>query len=384
MTSERVVPMSLCSAPPMIRNIPYSAFADRMDSGLSAERTPLEGSIELTFRCNLRCAHCYVNEPSGDLWAKRQELTLAEITRIADEVVDLGCLWMLLTGGEPLLRPDFTGIYLQMKRKGLLVCLFTNGSLITPRIADLLAEWPPVDLEISIYGSTQTVHERVTGVPGSYRQCIRGIELLLERKVHPRLKTIPMTLNCADMEGMRALATAYGLQFRWDPLVNCRVDGASGPKALRLRADQIVALDQQDPKRVAEFRKEFAKEELAGSSPDVFNCNAYRHGFHIDPYGNLLPCMMVRWPSYSLRESSFRQGWYEAFPAMRNRRRAKSLPCDTCRLAAACEYCVGWAQVETGDPQGKVPFLCEVAYARAEAFRPTPVLAVSGDQEKGR
>jgi radical SAM protein with 4Fe4S-binding SPASM domain len=367
-----------------VPGISYSVFAERIGPRISAERTPLEGSLELTFRCNLRCAHCYVNEPSGDLRARRQELTAAEIGRITDEVVDLGCLWMLLTGGEPLLRSDFTGIYLHMKRKGLLVGLFTNGSLITPRIADLLAEWPPADLEISIYGSTQTVHEGVTGVPGSYRRCLRGIELLLDRKLRLRLKTIPMTLNCADMEGMRALAKGYRLEFRWDPLVNCRVDGASDPKALRLRADQIVALDQQDPKRVAEFRKEFAKEELAGPSPDLFNCNAYRHGFHIDPYGNLLPCMMVRWPAYSLREGSFRQGWYDTFPAMRNRRRTKSLPCDTCRLAPACDYCVGWAQVETGDPQGHVPFLCEVAHARAEAFRSTPVLVVSGDQEKGR
>ncbi len=376
--------MSLCSPLDAVRQVPYSTFAERIDSRLSLEQTPIEGSLELTFRCNLRCAHCYVNEPRGDVRARRQELSAAEIARITDEVVDLGCLWMLLTGGEPLIRPDFLGIYLRMKRKGLLVTLFTNGSLITPSIADVLAEWPPFTVEVSIYGSTQAVHEGITGILGSYRQCIRGIELLLERKLRLHLKTIPMILNCTDIENMRALATAYGLEFRWDPLVNCRVDGTGDPKALRLPADQIVVLDQHDSKRAAGFRKEYSKEARAESSSGLFNCNAYRHSFHIDPYGNLLPCMMVRWPAYSLREGSFRQGWYETFPAMRNRARTRSLPCDTCRLAVACDYCVGWAQVETGDSEGNVPFLCEVAHARAQAFGLKPVLSVPEDHEKGR
>ena len=86
--------------------ISYSAFAERIGERVSAERTPLDGSLELTFRCNLGCAHCYVNEPSGDLRAKHQELTTSEILWITDEVVDLGCLWMLLTGGEVLLRVE--------------------------------------------------------------------------------------------------------------------------------------------------------------------------------------------------------------------------------------------------------------------------------------
>ena len=196
--------------------ISYSAFAERIGERVSAERTPLDGSIELTFRCNLRCAHCYVNEPSGDPRLKRQELTTAEVLRITDEVVDRGCLWMLVTGGEALLRPDFAQIYLHMKKRGLLVTVFTNGTMITPRIADLFAEWPPLVVEITIYGSTQEVYERVTEIPDSYRRCIRGIELLLDSKVRLRLKTVPITLNSADLPRMQALATNYGLKFEWD------------------------------------------------------------------------------------------------------------------------------------------------------------------------
>jgi radical SAM protein with 4Fe4S-binding SPASM domain len=358
-----------CSAIP---EISYSSFAARMGARVSAERTPLDGSIELTFRCNLRCAHCYVNEPSGDLRAKRQELRTAEILRITDEVVDLGCLWMLVTGGEVLLRPDFAEIYLHMKRKGLLVTLFTNGTMITPRIADLLAEWPPLVVEITIYGSTPAVYERVTDIPDSYRRCIRGIELLLERKLRLRLKTVPLTLNYTDMGRMRALAVGYGLDFEWDPLVNCRIDGDNRPSAVRLQPNQIVALERQEPKRVTHYQEEFRDKSPGEPRLDLFTCGAYLHSFHIDPYGNLFPCMLVRWPAYNLREGSFREGWFEFFPTMRDRVRTKALPCDTCQFNAACDRCVGWAQLETGDPEGKVPFLCDLTHARAEAFGPRP------------
>ena len=354
------------SVPP----ISYAEFARRIEPRISAERPPLAGSLELTFRCNLNCAHCYVNQPCGNHRARQQELTTAEIFRIADEVVDQGCLWVLLTGGEILLRQDFVDIYLHMKQKGLLLSLFTNGTLITPRIADLLSEWPPLLVEISIYGSTPAVHEQVTGVPHSYRRCIQGIELLLGRKVRLRLKTVPMTLNFADMGGMRALAATFGLDFGWDPLVNCRIDGDSRPAALRLSADQIVTLEKEEPKRVAHNVKMFTNRTFGERRRELFTCGAYHSSFHIDPYGNLLPCMLVRWPAYDLRRGTFHQGWYDSFPAMRNRVRTKMTACDTCQLNAACELCVGWAQLETKEPEGMVPFLCEVTRARAEAFSP--------------
>lgn len=348
--------------------ISYSTFAGRIGRRVSADRTPLDGSLELTFRCNLRCAHCYVNEPPGSRSLRARELTTLEIRHLTDEVVDRGCLWMLLTGGEPLLRPDLEEIYLYMKRRGLLVTLFTNGTAITPRIADLLAEWPPLVVEISIYGSHPDVYERVTGVPESFRRCIRGIELLLDRKVRMRLKTVPMTLNYSDMDGMRALAGGYGLEFEWDPLVNCRVDGSAKPLDVRLRPEQILALEQREPKRAAGFRMEFERATHVESPAGLITCGAYLHNFHIDPYGHLVPCMLLREPSYNLRDGSFREGWDQHFPAMREQARTKAMACDLCDVQSVCDQCVGWALVETGDRESRVPFLCELTELRARAF----------------
>ncbi len=359
-----------------VPTIAYEGFYERIADRVSRERIPLDASIEMTFRCNLRCVHCYVNEPAGLCPVRQKELSTAEFYRITDEAVDLGCLYLLLTGGEPLLRSDFVDIYLYMKRRGVVPTLFTNGTTITPRIADFLAEWPPLSVEISIYGSTQPVYEAITGIPGSYHRCLEGIERLLDRKLRVRLKTVPMTVNYHDMEGMRSLAAAYGLKFHWDPLINCRVDGGAGPAAVRLSGEQIATLDAHEPVLAEHFRREFRERPRFDPSEELITCGAYLNTFHIDPYGNLLPCMLVRWPAYSLREGSLRQGWEETFPVMRARRRTKAVPCDGCAYNAACDRCIGWSQVETGDPEGLIPFLCQVTYARACAFgdtRPAPL-----------
>ena len=90
------------------------------------------GSSDSTFRCNLNCRHCYVNLPANDRAVKRQELTYGEVCDIVDQVVDEGCLSVLFTGGEVFVRADFLAILKHPKEKGLMVSIFTNGTLITP------------------------------------------------------------------------------------------------------------------------------------------------------------------------------------------------------------------------------------------------------------
>ncbi len=159
---------------------PY--ISDWLSPRLAVQRLPVSASLEVTFRCNLRCAHCYQEHTSPARLAAG-ELSLAEIQDILDQAAAEGCLWLLLTGGEPFMRSDFLDIYAYAKRKGFVVTLFTNGTLITDRVADFLADLPPLGIEISLYGATQETYERVTGIPGSHARCIEGIERLLSRRL---------------------------------------------------------------------------------------------------------------------------------------------------------------------------------------------------------
>jgi len=130
--------------------------------------------LEITPRCNNNCRHCYINLPADDKNAESKEISFKDIKKIADQAVGLGALWCLITGGEPLLRKDLFDIYLYLKKRGLLVSVFTNATLITKVHADFFKRYPPRDIEITVYGVTKDTYEKVTRRHGSFDEFIRG------------------------------------------------------------------------------------------------------------------------------------------------------------------------------------------------------------------
>ena len=203
----------------------YAAFSMALQRRLSAYRTPVNGTIEVTRRCPLECAHCYNNLPMGDIDARHRELTFEEHCRLLDEITDAGCIWLLFTGGEIFARKDFLDIYSYAKQKGLILILFTNGTLITPKIADYLVEWRPFNIEITLYGRTKETYERLTGIPGSYDRCLNGIRLLMERRLPLKLKTVGVTINKHEIWDMQRFAEEeLGLEFKFDSMINARID----------------------------------------------------------------------------------------------------------------------------------------------------------------
>jgi radical SAM protein with 4Fe4S-binding SPASM domain len=346
----------------------YSDFSRRLGARVRGKRVPITGSFELTFRCNLRCKHCYL-DGQHDGVPGLQELSFAEIREILDQVADAGCLWLLLTGGEPLVRDDFLDIYTYAKRKGFLVSLFTNGTLLTPEIADVLAEYPPFKIEITLYGRTRETYERVTGIPGSHARCMRGIELLMERDLPLRLKTMLMTLNKHELGAMEAFAEDLGVRFKFDPMLNAESNGAHTPLQYRLSPEEIVEVEMEHPERMAEWQA-YCERTVGKPFDDdyLYTCGAGVHMFHIDPYGRLHLCMLARQPGYDLREGSFEEGWADALPVERYRVPSSDYQCNQCALLPLCGQCPGWADVENGEPEQPVVFLCRVAHERAKVL----------------
>jgi len=248
----------------------------------------MNGSIEVTRRCNLKCAHCYNNLPLGDQEARRSELTYEEHCRILDEITQAGCLWLLYTGGEIFASTNFLDIYTYAKQKGLLITLFTNGTLITSKIADYLVQWRPFSIEITLYGRTKKTYEQVTGIPGSYDRCMRGIRLLMERGLPLQLKTMALTVNKHEIWDMkRFVEEDLGLEFKFDAMINCRIDCSQGPLGLLLTQEEVVALDLQDPKRVEEWKR-FADQfngpaHLTEHVDELYDCGGGINSFAVDP-----------------------------------------------------------------------------------------------------
>ncbi len=346
----------------------YSEFSERLHQKTASMHIPISGSIEVTQRCNLRCTHCYI--PLSTRKGPHQaELSLSEIQHILDEIKAAGCLWLLLTGGEPLLRRDFLDIYMYAKRKGFILTLFTNGTLITPRIADILSEWRPFNIEITLYGYSQATYERITGIPGSHARCLRGIELLMERRLPLKLKTVLMTPNRDELEEMQAFAQSLGVEFRFDPILNAGLDGSLRPTALRLSPEEIVAIERADSDRTRRWPEYFKQtKNFDITDRKLYTCGAGTNSFHIDSYGKLCLCLSSRHPSYDLRAGSFHQGWEEFIPQQRLLEYGEDYACGSCDLRVSCAQCPAQALLEQGHPEKRVEFLCQVAHQRWDAF----------------
>src|SRR5713226_9256988 len=233
----------------------YADLSHTIHSHYAKRRVPLEVSLEVTRRCPLECLHCYNNLSMGDLAARNRELSRDEHFKLLDELAELGCLWLLYTGGEIFARRDFLEIYTHAKKKGFLVTLFTNGTLITEKIADFLVEWRPFSIEITLYGATRETYERLTQVPGSYDRCMRGIRLLLQRNLPLKLKTVAVSINKHEITAMEEIAESLGVEFKFDAMINPRIDCSSSPLAVRLTPTEIVELDLGEPERISEWRK---------------------------------------------------------------------------------------------------------------------------------
>src|SRR3989337_1573505 len=184
-----------------ISQMKYAQFSLRLQGKVSSKRIPISGTLEITSNCNLKCVHCYV-VPNK----RGNELSTKEVFRLFDELAVEGCLWLLITGGEPLVRPDFEKIYVRAKEKGFLITLFTNATLISPRIADLLQEFPPFSIETSIYGASKETYERVTKVKDSFEKFLHGVNLLLERSLPLKLKTMILNFNKQELPAIKAFA----------------------------------------------------------------------------------------------------------------------------------------------------------------------------------
>jgi radical SAM protein with 4Fe4S-binding SPASM domain len=343
--------------------VEYLEFNKRLFEKSQKNRMPVSGTFDITSRCNLRCIHCYIQ---GIDFGK--ELTYPEICNILDQIAEEGCLWLLITGGEPLTRPDFMGIYEYAKRKGFFITLFTNGTLLTTEIADFLVEFPPFAIEITLYGITADTYEKVTGVPGAFERCRRGIELLRERNLYLRLKSMIFTTNRHELEEIKSYAKKLGAPFRFDCMINAKLDNSQEPTKVRLSPDEIVALDMADKERSREFR---AFADRFGDVPEseyLYNCGAGLNSFYISATGHLGMCAVSHEPNYDLRKGNFHDGFYYALPEVRTKKRTRYSECQKCDLKGICNQCPAWGQLEHGDPEARVDFLCRVAHLRAAAL----------------
>jgi radical SAM protein with 4Fe4S-binding SPASM domain len=353
-----------------MEQLSYGAFSADLHQKQSGKRAPMQVSIEVTRRCPLECQHCYNNLPMGDQDARSREMTTEEHFKMLDELVEMGCFWLLYTGGEIFARKDFLEIYTYAKKKGFLITLFTNGTLINEKIADYLVEWPPFAIEITLYGRTRETYEALTMIPGSYDRCLRGIRLLKERGLPLKLKTVATSINKHEVVAMRQFAEEdIGVEFKMDGQINPRIDCSQSPLAVRLTPEEVVALDMSAPKAVAEYaslvEREQAKSSRLSRGDTVYFCGGGRNSFSVNPNGEMSICVTSQQDTFDIRQSGLRGAWENSLREVRDRKRTRMTKCVNCRIQTLCGMCPANGEMESGDKESPVEFLCHVAHLRA-------------------
>ena len=325
------------------------------------QRRLLSAHWELTYRCNERCTHCYLdvlapNAPAPD------ELNTEECLRLLDEMANLGVLNLTLSGGDILVRRDFFQIAEYARAKRFLLRLFTNGILIKPEVANRIAALHPYAVEISVYGADALVHDRITRVPRSFELSTRALRLLNERGVRTVMKTPLMRENIHQLGAIRNLARTLGAQFHYDITITPKDTGGLSPLKHRLSYADLVKL----------FRHELTPEGWVGRQvrPDQPTCGISQSALVIDPKGNIFPCVQTRTCIGNVREQSLESIWRESpIWAELGKLMLDTLPvCRTCELNSLCVRCHGLAQVEDGDLRGPAIANCHEALARRQVL----------------
>jgi radical SAM protein with 4Fe4S-binding SPASM domain len=334
---------------------------------------PVSGSFELTLRCNIRCKHCYILFPG----ATSDELDTEQVKLVLNKLAAAGALFLLMTGGEILARPDFREIYLHAKSIGIVPTLFTNATLVDEDIVAFWKQYPPRSIEVTIYGHTEATYEAVTGVKGSFRRFRRGVQLMREAGLPLLLKTMVLKTNVHEFEQTREWVLSQGIRFRYDTNLTTRLDQDPSPLSERISPREHVRVESVDQDvNFARFGETLETAFGRPAKEDLFTCGTGIRTFHVDPQGRLHPCMLWRKNPYDLLNQEIDDRWRRHVWGIRNLAKAAAAGCNSCSNRGVCGRCAGSAMLETGDPAKNIEYYCEVAQERRKKFGEPISLAI--------
>lgn len=325
---------------------------------------PFTGHIELTYRCNLKCIHCYCKGSEN----KEKELKTFEWKQIFDELHKEGCIYLTLSGGDPFVRDDFLELYSYIKKKAFLVNIFTNATAVTSQVFDYLAKSPPHTIEVTLNGITRSTYEQITQVEGSFARVKQNLREIKKRNLPLTLKSNCLKQNKAEVAKIKGFTDEFlgkknhRYHFQYDTMIYPRINGDREPLKFRLSFRELSELRREDPDIWEEYQQHLhASAGLERRRDSLYNCNTWLTNFFINPYGRLKFCQFSDKFSVDLKGTSFKEGFYKVFPQTLKEKFKTNSKCRDCRLRPVCHNCPARAYLETGDEEAPVPYFCTLA-----------------------
>ena len=336
-----------------------SALMQQMNAKALRLGIPLSVQLDLTYRCNERCVHCYLDHDDHG------EMTTQEIRSLLDQLAEAGVFFLTMSGGEILLRKDFFDILEYARALLFCVKLKTNAILIRERQADRIRSLGVDSIQISIYSHRPEIHDAITKVPGSLKRSVEAIRFLRAQGLKVIIANVLMLQNIQDYPGVKALAADLGVAFTIDPTITPRMDGDRSILSLNINQDSLreVFRDEALVGDVEEFcapPKQADEDDLDG-----LPCSAGHSACYVSPYGDVYPCVQFPLSSGNVRHTPFLDIWRHSDQLNEVRSiRTRDLPsCSQCVHVVGCTRCPGLAYME-GNMRGPSSQDCEKSFAK--------------------
>jgi radical SAM protein with 4Fe4S-binding SPASM domain len=351
----------------------YGEFSRRVFDKSVEQGRIIKAQLELTYRCNLHCRHCYTDPYNAGAFFPR-ELSLPEIHRLLGEMRELGVVWLNLSGGDIFMHPDFFDIYEAAHRHGFLLQLYTNGTLFTRAVIERLQRTPPFTIDVSCHSVNEARFDWFTQVLGSYRAFLRGLALLKDSGLPYTLKTKLMDWNKDEVEDLRAFTESFGQRFGYTISLSPRLNGDCSSLTYRIRPDDLKRIERDTvPDEIADGCAAEA-ELIRPESARLYRCGCGTNSIHINAWGELGTCTLQYEHRISLRTRALSEAVPELFAAVRARQYGAASPCRSCEIHRFCDKKPSEARWEEGDAEAPVPYACTTALVRAERMVRRPLI----------
>ena len=323
---------------------------------------PLSVQLDLTYRCNERCIHCYLDHEDHG------EMTTAEILGLLDQLAAAGVFFLNVSGGEIFMRPDLFTIIEHARKLQFSVKLKTNGVMIREAKARRIAALGVEAVQISLYSHDAATHDEITKLRGSFKRTVEGARLLRDAGVKVIFANVLMQQNADHYKQVQALAAEMGIRYEVDATITPMMDGDRGIVALNMDGGRLAAI-MHDTTLLGD-QAERLLAAPSGPTPldeayKTLPCSAGHTACYVSPYGDVFPCVQFPFKVGNVREQAFIDIWKHS-PQLNEVRaiRVSDLEgCSSCVHGSSCARCPGLAYLE-GNMRGPSIQDCEKSFAR--------------------
>lgn len=307
-------------------------------------RSPIVVMFELTYRCNFRCPHCYVEGSPK----KEKELSTKEVFLIIDQLREIGVFSIAFTGGEALLRKDIFEILVYAKRQGFETAILSNGYLIDKKIANKLLSVNINAVDITLNALKTEVFEKLTGVKDALKRVKTAIKLLIRRGINVKIKTTGMSINRDELVAIGEFARSLNIRYNLDcEVLPCRNGSTTAVQNYSLNPVEIQELRRKI------YPEMFRRNGRKSVGPrrklkQMFNCGVGKNSFSINPSGKMNFCLEIDYPNHDILKYGLKECWENIKREVDQLNNAPDFVCKSCALIKYCGWCAGRSYLETG------------------------------------